>query len=75
MQTCSTCHTPLSSAPWRYDDTDRTLHWICPGGEEAAGVYAPMPLRAAIFEFLSDPIRDRRNRQPHHHQTVIRRAS
>ena len=73
MQTCNTCSTQLSLAPWKYDEYDTPTHWICPGGEEAAGVYAPIPLTAAIYEFLVDPRRDEHFRQ--HAQTLIRRAS
>jgi hypothetical protein len=53
---CPNCELALTAAPWRYDDAEHGIHWVCPSDErvDSEVVYAPISLSQAIAEYLSD---------------------
>jgi hypothetical protein len=61
MSTCPNCDQPTTAAPWRYDDADHGVHWVCPGAEdlEPEIIYAPIPLSMAIDNYLRQHPRSR----------------
>jgi hypothetical protein len=54
MSLCPNCDLPLTAAPWRYDDSEHGLHWVCPT-EDAVDpefIYAPISLAEALDDYL-----------------------
>ena len=56
MNKCPNCDEKLTSAPWRYDDEEHGVHWVCPTDErlQTEVIYAPIPLAQALDEFLKE---------------------
>jgi hypothetical protein len=62
---CPNCDLALTAAPWRYDDDEHGVHWVCPTDErvETEIVYAPVSITEAIEAYLREhPGRVRRGR-------------
>lgn len=53
---CPNCDQPIAAAPWRYDDAEHGVHWVCPGADVAPAdqVFGPIPLSEAIADYLQD---------------------
>jgi hypothetical protein len=54
MSNCPNCDLPLTSAPWRYDDDEHGIHWVCPNDARVSTgyIYAPVSLTEAIADVL-----------------------
>ena len=66
MHKCPNCELPLTAAPWRYDDAEHGIHWVCPTDDrvDSEFVYAPVSLTQAINEYLKEHPRQRQGAHP-----------
>jgi hypothetical protein len=56
MAKCPNCELPLTSAPWRFDDAEHGIHWVCPAldAPDPEVIYAPVRLSEAIDGYLRE---------------------
>jgi hypothetical protein len=54
MTKCPNCDLSLTSAPWRFDDNEHGIHWVCPTDARVQEeyIYAPVSLAEAISDAL-----------------------
>lgn len=53
---CPNCDLPLTAAPWRFDDAEHGIHWVCPTDAriEDEYIYAPIKLSEAIDAYMRE---------------------
>jgi len=63
MFKCPNCDLPVTAAPWRYDDAEHGVHWVCPTDERVVleEIYAPVSMAQALRDFLAEHPRRRHN--------------